>query len=61
MKDRAVYSIELDRSMHAFLEEMVKKYSLADVGKAVRYLVNYARDETGKQDDIFADIRCLDC
>ena len=61
MKDHATYTIQLDRSMHAFLEEMVKRYSLADVSKAVRCLVNYARDKPDQLDDIFAEIRCLDC
>ena len=61
MKDKQAYSIELDVEMHAFLEEMVQQYSLADVSKAVRCLVNYARAEAGQRDAVFAEIRCLDC
>lgn len=61
MKAKQTYSLELEESMNAFLEEMVEKYQLADVSKAVRCLVNYARQETDQQDAIFSDIRCLDC
>ena len=61
VKDKATYSIELEKSMHGFLEEMVEKHSLTDVDKAIRCLVNYAREETAAQDSIFGDIRCLDC
>ncbi len=61
MKDKATYSIELEKSMHEFLEQMVANYSLPDVDKAIRCLINYAREETTTQDDIFQEIRCLDC
>ena len=61
MKDKVTYSIELEKAMHRFLEEMVEKYDLPDTSKAVRCLVNYARMEADKQDDIFSEIRCLDC
>ncbi len=61
MKDKQNYSIELETSMHDFLEQMVAKHKLADVSKAIRCIVNYAREETAKQDTIFGDIRCLDC
>lgn len=55
------YSLELKPEMYAFLEEMTRKYNLADVGKTVRCLVNYARAEQGKHGEIFDEIRCLDC
>ncbi len=61
MKDKQTYSIEIEKSMHEFLESMVEKHKLADVSKAVRCLINYAREEADKQDSIFGDIRCLDC
>ena len=34
---------------------------VADIGKAVRCLVNYARENPDRRDDIFGEIRCLDC
>ncbi len=61
MKQKGTYSIELEEAMHTFLEQMAEKYGLEDVSKAVRCLVNYARDEPEKLDDIFEEIRCLDC
>jgi hypothetical protein len=36
MKDFTARPIELDSAMVAYLEEVTQKYSLPDVGKAVR-------------------------
>ena len=55
------HSIELEDSMHEFLNEMVKKYDLENVGKAVRCLVNYARAESAQEKSIFGKRRCQDC
>ena len=60
-KDKADYTLELEKDMMTFLEQMVTKYSLPDVSKAMRCLVNYARDVEDAQDAIFAEIRCLNC
>jgi hypothetical protein len=40
---------------------MSSKYGLADIGKAVRCLINYARENPDRLDDIFSEVRCLDC
>ena len=61
MKDAKAYPIELETDKMRFLQEMVEKYGLADVGKAVRCLVNYARENPDKHRDIFEEMRCLDC
>lgn len=61
MKEKESYAIELETSMYAFLQEMTEEFSLSDVDKAVRCLVNYARDEADKRESIFQEIRCLDC
>jgi len=61
MKDATAHTIELESAKVEFLEEMVRKYSLSDTGKAVRCLINYARENSDKHSDIFGDIRCLDC
>ncbi|HET7219389.1 MAG TPA: hypothetical protein VFJ02_15130 [Vicinamibacterales bacterium] len=61
MKDLAPHTIQLESEKVKFLEEMAEKYGLADSGKAVRCLVNYARENPDKLDDIFGEIRCLDC
>ena len=61
MKDAKPYEIELETVKMQFLEEMVAKYGLTDAGKAVRCLVNYARENPDKHADIFEEVRCLDC
>ena len=61
MKDLRACSIELAGDQLRFLEEMVALYSLPDVGKAVRCLVNYTRETSDRRDDIFTEVRCLDC
>ena len=61
MKSKQTYSIELDVVMYDFLEQMVQQYALPDVDKALRCLVNYARDKPDQLSDIFEEIRCLDC
>lgn len=61
MKDLAPHSIELESDKVQFLQDMAKKHGLPDIGKAVRCLVNYARDNPDKHDAIFTDVRCLDC
>jgi len=60
-KDKATYSIELEKDMMSFLEQMTTQYSLPDVSKTVRCLVNYALVVEEARDDIFAEIRCLNC
>lgn len=61
MKDLTPHQIELESEKVQFLQEMSTKYGLADIGKAVRCLVNYARENPDRLDDIFSEIRCLDC
>jgi hypothetical protein len=61
MKDYTPRPIELDSAMIEFLEATAKKYALPDVGKAVRCLVNYAREHPDREREIFDEIRCLGC
>ncbi len=61
MKDKVQKTIDLETEKIAFLEQMAKNYHLSDVGKAVRCLINYARENPDKQEDIFSEVRCLDC
>jgi hypothetical protein len=60
-KDKATYSIELEKDMMWFLEQMTTQYDLPDVSKTVRCLVNYARYVETARDDIFAEVRCDTC
>jgi hypothetical protein len=61
MKDAAPCSVELASEQKQFLDEMAQKFALADVGKAVRCLVNYARENPDRHEAIFGEVRCLDC
>jgi len=61
MKDYTPRPIELDSQMVAYLEEVARKYALSDVGKAVRCLINYARENPERRDEIFDEVRCLGC
>lgn len=61
MKDAQPCPIELESEKVAFLKQMADAYGLPDIGKAVRCLVNYARENPEKQEAIFNEVRCLDC
>jgi len=61
MKDYTPQAIELDSSMVEYLNQMATKYSLPDMGKAVRCLINYARENPEKGNEIFDEVRCLGC
>jgi hypothetical protein len=61
VKDAKAFPIELESEKAQFLEEIVAKYSLPDAGKAVRCLINYARDNPDKHADIFEEVRCSAC
>jgi hypothetical protein len=61
VKDARACSIDLESEKVAFLEQMAAAHGLADIGKALRCLVNYARENPDKHQDIFAEVRCLDC
>jgi hypothetical protein len=61
MKDATPHSIELSSAMVEFLQSAARQHGLPDVGKAVRCLVNYARENPEKGEEIFGDVRCIDC
>jgi hypothetical protein len=61
VKDKQSYPIEIEASKAEFLEEMARQYGLSDIGKAVRCLINYARENPDKNADIFGEVRCVDC
>lgn len=61
VKDARTRSIELETEKVAFLEEMARQHGLPDIGKAVRCLINYAREHTDRHAEIFDEIRCADC
>ncbi len=61
MKDASPYSIALETEKVQFLEEMVQRHGLPDIGKAVRCLINYSRAHPELHADIFDEVRCLEC
>ncbi len=61
MPGNQTYSVELKARQMEFLEEMVKVYDLPDTSKALRCLINYAVEKADRRDEIFSEIRCLDC
>ena len=61
MKDTRACPIELESDKIEFLQQMASSYGLPDVSKAVRCLVNYARENPDKHEEIFGEVRCLNC
>jgi hypothetical protein len=61
VKDAEPCPIELETEKVAFLKNVAEAYGLPDIGKAVRCLVNYARENPDKHEAIFGEVRCLDC
>jgi hypothetical protein len=54
--------IELKPEQIAYLDEAVKAFGIDDPGKAIRILINYARENPDKRNEIFGDIHCTgDC
>lgn len=60
-KDGKLYQIELEAEKVDFLKEMARQHGLPDIGKVVRCLVNYARENPERHADMFDEVRCLDC
>jgi hypothetical protein len=61
MKDEIAVEVVLSSDKIAFLDAMAKKYDLPDRGKAMRILIDHARDNPSMQETIFNESRCLDC
>ena len=61
VKDKAMFTVELEKHQMAFLEEMVAEYQIPDTSKALRVLLTYAMDPETERDRIFSDVRCPDC
>lgn len=60
-KEMKTYSIELDAEKVRFLEGVADKHGLPDIGKSIRCLINYARENADREADIFGEVRCIDC
>ena len=51
---------ELNDDAEALLADIVKKFDLPDVSKAVRILLDYIAED-GDLDEIFGEVRCRRC
>jgi len=60
-KDAESVGIDLETDKVEFLSRMAEQYKLPDIGKAVRCLINYARENPDKHSEIFDEVRCIDC
>jgi len=61
MKDKTEQRILLEPEKVEFLHTMAKNYKLPDIGKAVRCLIDHARENPDKQAEIFGEVHCNDC
>lgn len=60
-KDATAFSVDLETEKIEFLQKMAKQFGLLDEGKAIRCLINYAREHSERHAEIFDEVRCLDC
>jgi len=60
-KDRTSHAIDLETAKVEFLKTVAGKHGLEDIGKVIRCLINYARENPDKHAEIFDEFRCLDC
>jgi len=58
---KQTHSIDLKQRQVEYLERMVKKHGLPDVGKAVRILIDFALHEADEEVRIFTKFRCSGC
>ena len=61
MKDKQSFVIEMEPSKAQFLEEIARTHGLPDMGKAMRCLIDYAREHPEAHDAIFDEVHCVDC
>ena len=61
MSELQTREFQLKPGQAEFLEQSAKQFNLDDAGKALRCLINYARENPDKTPDIFSEVRCLDC
>ena len=53
--------ISLKNKQFEFISELAKKYKLVDESKTIRCLIEFARAEPDKLDEIFSKVRCAHC
>ena len=55
------YQIDLHDIQIEYLNQMVEKHQLNDIGKAIRCLINHSIKSEKLEDDIFDVERCINC
>ncbi len=58
---RQELEVELKKFQLDYLKKIVDRYDLADSGKAIRCLIDYAIEEEGSEEEIFKFERCHSC
>ncbi|HSR69107.1 MAG TPA: hypothetical protein VLU25_14320 [Acidobacteriota bacterium] len=61
MSENIEYSVELKEDQYEWLREMTEEHGLIDESKAVRCLIDFAREKSDLESDIFEEIRCMNC
>jgi hypothetical protein len=61
VKEKQTYTVELEPAKMEFLEQMAEAHGLPDAGKAIRCLIDYARENAQAREAIFGEVRCVDC
>ncbi len=61
MAAKTPHTIDLKDRQYEYLERMIAKHDIPDVGKAVRILVDFAMHEREEEDRIFTKMRCSGC
>ena len=55
------YQIDLHDIQIEYLNQIVKKHQLNDIGKAIRCLINYSIESEKYEEEIFDTERCINC
>jgi hypothetical protein len=61
MKDAQPFTVDLEADKIKFLQDVATARGLPDAAKAIRCLINYARENPDKHAEIFDEVRCIDC
>ena len=55
------YELELKPHQKSYLDDVAKRYEMPDASKAIRCLIQYARQRPELEKDLYETIRCSDC
>ena len=58
---RELQEVELKEFQTEYLNNMVTKYNLPDIGKAIRCLIDFSIEKDAQEAEIFKEERCHSC